>query len=261
MPAQKDEAVVLRRLDYSETSQVLAFFGRASGQVRLIAKGIKRGTKKAFATGIDLLEMGDVVFIRPEGGSGLGTLTEWRQTEPFLGLRTDVRRLYAGQYAAEITAALTVEGDPHPEVFDALVALLRSLASASPEKAPDRSAPVRNPGGPEAGGPLAVLVRFQMQLLTSIGLVPIFDGCAACQRQRPPRELEYFSAGQGGMICRDCEPTVIEKRRVVPGVAAALSQDAVPAALLAGAFDVLNYAISCAMGRPPKLAAYVAAAG
>ncbi|HOW19616.1 MAG TPA: DNA repair protein RecO, partial [Phycisphaerae bacterium] len=188
MAAQKDEAVVLRRLDYSETSQVLAFFGRACGQVRLIAKGIKRGTKKAFATGIDLLEMGVVVFIRPEGGSGLGTLTEWRQTEPFLGLRTDVRRLYAGQYAAEITSALTEEGDPHPELFDALVALLRSLASAPLEKTPDTSAPLRDGGRPEAGGSLAALVRFQMQLLTAIGLLPIFDGCAACQRQRPSRE-------------------------------------------------------------------------
>ena len=47
----------------------------------------------------------------------------------------------------------------------------------------------------------------------------------------------------------------------VPGVAAALSHNAVPAALLAGAFDVLNYAISCAMGRAPKLAAYIAAPG
>jgi DNA repair protein RecO (recombination protein O) len=251
MAIQKDEAVVLRRLDYSETSQVLAFFGRQCGQVRLIAKGIKRGTKKAFATGIDLLEIGTLVFLRPEGRSGLGTLTEWRQTEPLLGLRADVRRLYAGQYAAEITSALTEEADPHPELFDAMVALLRGLAEAA--------APPLDKGEPGAADPLPSLVRFQMQLLTSVGLVPVFDGCAACQRQRPLRDLEYFSAGQGGMVCRDCEPAIVEKRRVAPGVAADLARGDVLADSAAAAFDVLNYAISYAMGRPPKLAAYVTA--
>ena len=55
MPLVKDEAIVLRRLDSSESSQVLVFFTREHGPQRLIAKGIKRGTKQRFATGIDLL--------------------------------------------------------------------------------------------------------------------------------------------------------------------------------------------------------------
>ncbi len=233
----KDDAIVLRRLDYSEASQVLAFFGRRHGQVRLIAKGIKRGTKKAFAAGIDLLEAGAVVFVRAEGRSGLGTLTEWRQTDAFLGLRSDVRRLYAGQYAAEVTAQLTEEGDPHPELYDALADLLRSLA-----------------GGAEV---IPAVVRFQMALLTAVGLVPILDACAACQKEVPPAALEYFSAGEGGMICRDCEPSVVEKRRVAPGVADALSRGECPAGAAPGAFDLLNYAVSYAMGRPARLAPYV----
>lgn len=238
MSLHKDEAVVLRRLDYSETSQVLAFFTRSNGQIRLIAKGIKRGTKKAFAVGIDLLEAGTVVFARAEGRGGLGTLTEWQQGETFLGLRLDVRCLYAGQYAAEVTAALTEEGDPHPELYDALIDLLRSLAAG--------------------GDPVAQAARFQMQLLTSIGLVPILDVCAACHQAQRDGDLEWFSAGQGGMICRDCEPSVVEKRRVAPGIASALLRGELPASLAADAFEILNYGISYAMGRPSRLAPYVA---
>jgi len=237
MALLKDSAIVLRRLDYSETSQVLAFFGREHGQVRLIAKGIKRGSKKAFATGIDLLEMGSIVFVHSEGRSGLGTLTEWRQIEAFLGLRHETRRLYAAQYGAEITAQLTEEGDPHPELFDALVMLLRTLA--------------------EGADGIAAVVRFQIQLLTSIGLMPDFQGCAACQRKTRPGNLLYFSARQGGPICRDCEPSVIEKHRIESGVAEALAAGNVPPPLAVAAFDVLNYAISYAMGRPSKLAPYV----
>ena len=46
-----DQAVVLLRYDYSETSQIVALMTRDHGVVRAIAKGIKRGTKTRFATG------------------------------------------------------------------------------------------------------------------------------------------------------------------------------------------------------------------
>ena len=62
MPLIRDTAVVLGRLDYSETSQVIVLLTREHGKVRAIAKGIKRGTKQRFAAGIDLLEIGSVVL-------------------------------------------------------------------------------------------------------------------------------------------------------------------------------------------------------
>ena len=98
MPAIKDEAITLRRLDYSETSQVLVFLTREHGCRRLIAKGIKRGTRQRFATGIDLLERGQIMFIsKSQSDASLGTLTEWRQLDAYMGLRGDLRRLYSGQ--------------------------------------------------------------------------------------------------------------------------------------------------------------------
>src|SRR5690606_15014015 len=111
MASIKDEAIVLRRLDFSENSQVLAFFTREHGLQRLIAKGIKRGTKKRFATGIDLLERGSVVYWRSAGSErGLSTLSEWRQQDLYLGLRSSLRHWYAAQYAAESTAGVLEEG-------------------------------------------------------------------------------------------------------------------------------------------------------
>ncbi|HPU26100.1 MAG TPA: recombination protein O N-terminal domain-containing protein, partial [Phycisphaerae bacterium] len=80
MPPVKDQAIVLRHLDYSETSQVLACLTREHGSRRFIAKGIKRATKNKAATIIDLLEQGEVVFlVRPQSESELSILTEWRQ--------------------------------------------------------------------------------------------------------------------------------------------------------------------------------------
>jgi len=238
MTAIKDEAIVLRRLDYSETSQVLAFFTREHGPRRLIAKGVKRSTKKKFATGIDLLERGQLVFVpktRSEGA--LGTLTEWRQIDAHLGLRRDLGRLYAGQYAAEVTSAMTEEADPHPELFDAMAELLASLAAG--------------------GDGLPLLAGYQCVLLTAAGLWPDLTRCVMCDKPAPPHRAAYFSAHQGGLVCRDCEPTLPEKRKVTGATLTALRERSFAPGAARAAFDLLNYTISHTIGRQPALAKFV----
>jgi DNA repair protein RecO (recombination protein O) len=198
MPIQSDAAVVLRLSDYSETSQVVSLFGARHGLLRLIAKGIRRGTRERFATGLDLLELGDVSFAPPRGDARLGTLTEWVQRETFRGLRRDLLRLTAGLYAAELVLGLTEEGDPHRELFDALVCLLRRLA------------------GEEAAAPL--IPQFQSDLLRAIGYAPQLGECVTCHRPVRRGQPAYFSAGAGGVVCRDCEGLHVEKRRLSPGL-------------------------------------------
>lgn len=251
MSATKDLGLVLRRLDYSETSQVLAVFCRETGQQRLIAKGIKRGTKTRVAVGIDLLELGHVVFSRRPGSEAqLGTLTEWRQEETFPHLRQMLVALYAAQYAADRTAQATLDGDPHPLLFEALLALLRSLGGVPP---------------------LSALTAFLWTLLREIGLMPELrrcGGCTAALERIEPRRVWYFSARQGGLLCRDCEPAHVEKRRVDPAgltalwrVADAANDDASSATapddgpdLLAG-FDLLDYHLTETLAKPSRVGA------
>jgi DNA repair protein RecO (recombination protein O) len=230
MSAIRDQGVVLARYDFSETSQTVAFFTRGHGKVRAIAKGIKRGTKKRFAVGLDLLNVGELVVTgRPERGAGLVTLTEWRQTKSLVGLGEAVPRLHGAEYAAEITAALTQDWDPHADLFDALISTLARLC--------------------DADEPLGLVVDFQWALLRSIGLAPRFDACTLCGRSA---DLTHFSSFEGGMICRHCEPGQIEKREVPTDVFLALRNSELrrnPS----GAFDVLDYHVAHLMGRRPRL--------
>ena len=240
MPILRDQAVVLGRVDYSETSQVLVFFTREHGKVRAIAKGIKRGTKKRFAVGADLLDIGHLcVSSRQERAAGLATLTEWKQSRPLSGLREALPRLHAGQYVAEVTANLTEDWDPHPPLFDALVETLEELS--------------------ETTDPLPSVVRYQYALLDSIGSLPRLDSCVVCGRAD---ELTYFSSFEGGMLCRHCEAGRVEKREVAANALAALTgiKPSAPGAGrpsggAVGAFDVLDYHISHLMGRAPRTAA------
>jgi DNA repair protein RecO (recombination protein O) len=236
MASFKDQAIVLRRLDYSESSQVLAFLTREHGQRRLIAKGIKRGTKKKFAAGIDLLEQGSVVFWhRPQSESGLGTLTEWRQTEIFAGLRASLDRWYAAHYMAEITSAMTQENDPHPPLYDALSMHLSAVAGGEPI--------------------LPRLTVYQRAVLETAGLWPDLTRCVICNRPAPAGRAAYFSAQQGGLVCRECTAPLVEKRLVSGPVLTDLREGGAAQAI--EAFRMLDYVIAHAIGRRVALAGRV----
>ncbi len=233
----KDSAIVLRRLDYSETSQVLVVFTRAHGQQRLIAKGVKRSTKTRTAVGIDLLEQGSLIYSRRAGKEdGLATLTQWHQENIFPHLRKNLRRSYAAQYAAEVTAQLTETHDSHPAIFDGLHHLLLAMAQDDP---------------------LSALIAYLWLLLREIGLRPDLKRCVNCGRPAPEEGTLYFSSREGGVICRDCEPAIVEKRRISQTISKTLaSTDHRPDLSLATtAFDLLDYHFTELMSRPPKVSA------
>src|SRR5690606_28871944 len=122
MPLVRDRCICLRKVDYSETSQVLTLFSRAHGLAGVVAKGAHRRTKAGaskFDGGVDLLDQGDAVFIH-DSNRDLGTLTEWSLRNGHRALRKDLRGMYLGLYAAELVNLLIEAHDPHPDLYDNL---------------------------------------------------------------------------------------------------------------------------------------------
>lgn len=211
MSTQADTAIVLRLSDYSESSQIVTLFTRDAGLVRLIAKGVRRSTAKRIAVGLDLLELGDLLFSLPRRGAGLGTLAEWRQQAAFHELRGALATLYSGLYAAEVVTFLSEEVDPHPAVYSALLELLTDL-------------------GPLASAAAAQVARrvvaFQSLFASEIGFAPNLDSCISCGRPRPIGAAAYFSAAAGGLLCRGCQAGQSEKQLVRGAVLDAMSPSA-----------------------------------
>ena len=192
MALARDRCICLRKFEYSETSQILQLFGREHGLLRVIAKGAHRRTKAGaskFDGGIDLLDVGDAVFTF-DPGRDLNTLTEWGLREGHLELRRSLRGMYLAQYAAELVGLLFEEHDPHPPVFDRLLALIPELATARAEE---------------------TFLTFQLDLLRESGYLPELAGCAECGNPAGDYELAYFSPGRGGVVCRNCEGAVTDR--------------------------------------------------
>ena len=208
----KDIAICIRAVDFSETSQIVTFFARASGKVSAIAKGSKR-PKSTFDGPIEILSFGKIVFSNSTKEK-LATLTEFQSAyggPGFANLPRDLFTLNCGLFAAELVNHLTNDHDPHPELFDRFLQFLKSANEQQAESNGRRDM-------------LGLLIVFQLVLLKEVGLRPILDACGNCKSNFHAGWPEsYFSSSANGLICRDCEPSFPDKIRLTKNAAACLA--------------------------------------
>jgi len=204
----KDEAVCLRAVDYSETSQIVTLFARAAGKIGAIAKGSKR-PRSAFDGPIEILSYGRIVVTDIDKDK-LATLTEFQQQPGFTALRGSLLAMNCCLFAAELVNSLTHEHDAHPRLYDALLQYLKDV------------------NGRQADGErretLALLILFQLTLLREVGLQPVLNRCANCKADFSERwRGAYFSSLANGLICGDCEGAFPEKVRLTTRTAGCLA--------------------------------------
>lgn len=182
MPAEKAEAIVLRTVDFSETSLVVTLFTREFGKVHGLAKGGRR-LKGPFESALDLLAHVRIVFLR-KSSDALDLLTESKLVRRFRPAGHDLASLYAGYYVAELLGELTHDYDPHPELFDLAIESLEALSSGA--KVADR------------------VLRYELGALRLLGYLPSLDACVECGADVPLTGRVAFSHARGGVLCSNC---------------------------------------------------------
>jgi DNA repair protein RecO (recombination protein O) len=179
MPTISDNAVCIRRWDFSESSQTVSLFTQRHGIIRGLAKGAKR-EKGAFSGGLDVLTRGMAVVI-VKTGRDLATITEWHLQESYRWLRRHLSANRAGMYMADLIHRLLTDHDPHERLYQAFVEALDGLAE-----------PARID---------ASLLTFQWRLLEETGYRPQLDNDAETGRPLPEDVATLaFSARAGGVV-------------------------------------------------------------
>ncbi len=187
MPRFKDQAICIRHIDWSESSQIVALLTKDHGKVRGLAKGSKRmspGSIARFSGGVELLTGGQVVAVtRPT--SDLATITEWDLQQPnhHLHEQLDAQRL--ALYAADTVHAMLADHDPHPNVFAAVELFLEQLA--------------------EPTGHASTLLRFHWSLLADCGYRPQLDDDVVAGGPLPERDVYRFDPQRGGFTSAGAE--------------------------------------------------------
>lgn len=188
------EAIPLRLVRYSDSSQVVSLLTEEAGAVRAIAKGA--WTRKGGA--VDHLRIYRAT-VSPRRSGALAHLNDWLCIEPLAGLRRSLELFIAGSYKIEIASFLAPEGMHGTGIYrivrDSLVAL-------------DRGA-----------DPRANTLLFGVRMLALSGFQPSFEGCGRCGRPVPLRGRVVF--GDGNLWCDRHRP---QHAQIYAGAALALLQ-------------------------------------
>jgi DNA repair protein RecO (recombination protein O) len=247
MATEKSLAIVLRVVEFSETSIIASLFTEQMGKISALAKGARR-PKSPFESALDLLAVCRIVFIH-KSSDALDLLTEAKLERQFRSAARDLSRLYSGYYVAELLHDLTDPGDPHPVLFQAANQTLLDLDSGKPVG--------------------RAVLRFELVLLRELGLLPSLQVCVGCGASvEGPRVA--FGMLAGGVLCERCrvgQRLVASVRR--EGIAA-LIRLAEPAddawrecELERGTYGelrgLLNNYLSHVMGHRPKMHKYLGA--
>ena len=185
MSAEKSLAIVIRRIEFSESSYVATLFTETHGKITGLAKGARR-TKSAFENALDLLAISRVVFLTKSSGA-MELLTEAKLERRFHAAESDDLRLFAGYYVAELLSALTDERDPHPELFRTTLRTVLAI---------DGSGDV----GKE-------VLQFELAILKNLGQMPALEACVECGRSiNSAANRVSFGQLAGGVLCPSCRP-------------------------------------------------------
>jgi DNA repair protein RecO (recombination protein O) len=242
----KAEAITIRLTDFSETSQIAWFYTREFGRLTAIAKGAKR-PRNNFEGRLDLLCHSQIVFAR-KTRTTLHVLTECKLLDRFMGLRSDVSRLYAALYAAELVREMTPVEESQPAIFDLLLGTLRTLSE-----------------GVQVDVALLVL---EVRLLALAGYAPRLGACVGCGAADMPAGRVAYSPLLGGALCPNCRSRDPKSPEVPRGALAVLERLAggavnrlaglrLPAPMLGVLRKLMKATYAHLLNHEPKLARYV----
>jgi len=182
MESEKTPAIILKVVDFSETSCVVTLFTRSLGKITALAKGARR-PKGPFESAIDVLAVCNVVFLH-KNSQAMDLLTEAKLDRRFRGAEKDLQRLYCGYYIVELLRTLTDEADPHPAVFDLALSTVQAI---------DGDAEVAKS-----------VFEFECGILKALGHAPMLTRCVACGKSKTSIDRVHFGSAEGGLLCNDC---------------------------------------------------------
>ena len=178
------EAVVLRHADWGEADRLITLFSLELGKIRAVAKGVRKprsrkaGHLEPFTRVNLLLARGRDMYIV--------TQAETLAAFPLLeNAARDLLRTTYASYVVELLDRFTYEEGENPSLYRLLNETLQRLVGE-----PDRD---------------LVVHYFEIRLLDLVGYRPQLFRCLGCGEEIQP-ENQYFSAGQGGVLCPRCGP-------------------------------------------------------
>jgi DNA repair protein RecO (recombination protein O) len=178
----RTEAIVLNKINFSESSLVVYLFTKHYGLVSVLIKGGRRAKSK-FASIVDLLNHIQVIFYKKETRD-IQILSSADLISHFPNIKSDLRLLKYGYAICELIKNNLIENEINDILFRGLVKILNLLENESEQ-------------------PAVLFSRFLLFFIKEIGYDLNLESCYKCSKKFGQNEkpLPFF---HDGFLCESC---------------------------------------------------------
>ncbi len=186
----KVDAIVLRSLDYQESSKILTIFTREQGALSVIVKGARRAKNKFGASLEPLAHINAVLYIKET--RELQLLTEAELISSFPKIQCDFEKLFLSLSILELVYVVTRHTEQNELLFDLLKETLETIENATKSV-------------------VLLFYYFEVRVIELLGYRPSIEGCASCNKSvqdllQQGAKRALFEFMRGSFQCESCFP-------------------------------------------------------
>ncbi|MCF8241854.1 MAG: DNA repair protein RecO [Melioribacteraceae bacterium] len=177
----KTDAIVIRKLDYGDSSKILTFYSEKFGKISCIIKGA-RSPKSKIGAIADLLNHVHIVFYNKEKRD-IQIVTQVDLHSNFTKIKDDLNKLKYASAVLELLAMLTIDHETNERLYRGSVKILKMINDS------DNHIEI-------------LFVKYFIFLIEEIGYELHLERCNSCQNK-----LEGESVGYNheiGFMCSNC---------------------------------------------------------
>lgn len=174
----KTRGVVLRARDLGEADRIVTLFTTEYGKLDAVAKGVRKA--KSHLAG--RMEFANEIAATMHHGRSLDIIVTAELVTAYWERIVEPAAFACANVVCEIVATLCEPGMPLPPVYELLTGVIGAIAGSA--------------------DPNALLPRFEMRLLTMLGVAPPTDSCIRCGSLLD--DYAWVDVQSGGFACATC---------------------------------------------------------
>ena len=178
----KTEAIVLRKIDYGDTSKIATFYSKDYGRISCIIKGA-RSPKSKVGVMVDLLNHLEIVFYKKDTRE-LQLISQVNLISHFPHIKEDLSKLKYASAILEMINNLTLENEANEKLFRGIIKIMELINSGD-------------------GDPREYFIRFFLFVVKELGYEIQTESCAECGNSLNDENVIAFNYSFGFM-CGNC---------------------------------------------------------
>ncbi len=182
----KTDAVVLKSMNYRDSSKIVTFYTRRFGKVKCIAKGARQ-LKSKFGAGLEPITRVSLVLYKKEHRD-LQLVSQCDAVKTYKSIHSELERLAVALAVLELVNHLAHDEEGNDALYNLLIEILDEIERATKNC-------------------LNLFFAFEIRCASLFGFSPDLEHCLSCRRSLDDIGVDgsaIFQLSKGSVVCGRC---------------------------------------------------------